>query len=54
MELFLAFAPPLIAVLLTSWLSRHKALAQKKRQNFVAEFKITLSRRCSDDGQPKP
>lgn len=52
MEIFLAFAPPLLAVLLTFWLSRNKPPSRKKRQGSTIEFKITLSRHYLDDGQP--
>lgn len=54
MDIFLAFAPPLLAALLTFWLSSYKAATRKKRQNSTTEFKITLSRRYPDDAQPKP
>lgn len=50
MELFLAFAPPLLAAIITVCLTRHfqKRDQQKK---FSTEFKITFSHHCSDDEQ---
>lgn len=52
MELFLAFAPPLLAVLLTFFLSHTRKKHQQKTKNSTTEFKITISRHFSDNGLP--
>ena len=52
MELLLAFAPPLLAVLLTFFLSRTSKKRQQNPVDTTTEFKITISRRSHLDGQP--
>lgn len=52
MELFLEFAPPLLAVLLTFFLSHTSKKHQQNQASTTTEFKITISRRSHMDDQP--
>lgn len=50
MEIFLAFAPPFLAAVVTFLLTRHSQKSDWHR-NFTTEFKITFSRHYRDDDQ---
>lgn len=52
MEIFLAFAPPVLAALLTFFLSCFWGKHSQKSKNSTTEFKITISHR-SFDGEPQ-
>lgn len=50
MQIFLAFAPPLLTMVVSTWLTR-RYLKKNRQRNFTTEIKITFSHHCQDEDE---